>query len=342
MRLWIILITLGALAAAVFRAVILSGRFSRPIEELVGRSDRISRGDLGPSPPIDSMVSEVVRLGEAQDRMRSGLQSLMKLERDLQLARQIQQSTFPATLPELPGFQLAAWSEPAEETGGDTYDVIGIEYGSTAGAPRDRSVRLASGRAERAVLLLADAAGHGIGPALAVTQVRAMLRMAVRTGQPLPSIARHLNEQLAADLPDSRFITAWLGELSSADHTLTSFSAGQGPLLLYRADDDLGHVLPADTVPLGVLDELDELDVAVGAPIRLEPGDIFAVISDGILEAADPEGRLFGVERTMQVIRTRHEASPREILDAIRHAVDAHTVGAPAEDDRTGMIIKRQ
>ncbi len=171
LRWTMIAITVLVLAGALWRAVVLAHRYSEPIEALVRQSDRISRGDLEPGPAIVSRVREVRRLARAQERMRLGLRSLVKLERDLQLARQIQERTFPDVIPELRGFQIDAWSEPAEETGGDTYDVVK--------------------RGDRVVLLLADATGHGIGPAISVTQVRAMLRMAVQLGAGQAPIVRY-------------------------------------------------------------------------------------------------------------------------------------------------------
>jgi phosphoserine phosphatase len=256
----------------------------------------------------------------------------MKLEGDLRLARQIQERTFPDRLPDLAGFQLDAWSEPADETGGDTYDVVGYQS-AVAGTPIVLSVKTA----DRALLLLADATGHGIGPALSVTQVRAMLRMAVRAGEPLPSIVHHLNEQLRADLPDGRFITAWFGELCAANQTLTSFSAGQAPILRYSAKGDAFDVMDADTLPLGVV---DNLEIEVGEPYQMGAGDIVAVISDGIFEAAGSSGQQFGTERVVDVITSARTKSPAEIIAAVRAAVAEHTAGAPAEDDRTGIIIK--
>src|SRR6185436_1466089 len=101
--------------------------------------------------------------------------------------------------------------------------------------PGEAGPRLTQEEAERAVLLLADASGHGVGPALSVTQVRAMLRMAVRVGEDLAGIVHHLNAQLCADLTEGRFVTAWVGVLDARERTLRSFSCGQGPLLFYRA-----------------------------------------------------------------------------------------------------------
>lgn len=333
MRLWIGAITLIALAAAMWRAVILARRYSRPIEAIAQQSDRISRLNLEPPEPIESSVKEIRGLAEAHERMRGSLQSLLKLERDLQVARQIQQGTFPNELPALSGFAIEAWSEPAEETGGDSYDVVGYQS-----APAGEPVVLTVADADRAVLLMADATGHGVGPALSVSQIRAMLRMAVRMGERLGRIARHVNEQLCADLPEGRFITAWLGELNAADHTLTSFSAGQGPLLFYEAEKGACRVMGADTVPMGVM---ADIDITIGAPIRMKAGDIFAVISDGVFEAANPAGELFGSARTVDVICAHCGESPAQILAALRAAVDEFAGEAPAADDRTAIIIKR-
>lgn len=316
----------GILAAlllvGVWRAIVLGRTLSRPVEQLVAQSDRIGRGDLSPPQPIATDISEVQRLAAAHERMRESLRSLMRLERDLQIARQIQQSTLPRTLPALDGFDLAGWNEPAEETGGDTFDVIAVEGEGAA----------------RAVLLLADATGHGIGPALAATQIRAMLRMAVRLGADLADVARHLNEQLLADLPDNRFITAWLGEVDARAGTIASFSAGQGPILIYRAALGAFERRSADAPPFGVV---DDMAVNVAAPVALERGDLFIVISDGFYEAHDAAGEQFGPARVERTIASHAGASAAAIIAAVREAVDAFTHSKRADDDRTIIVIRR-
>jgi serine phosphatase RsbU (regulator of sigma subunit) len=332
-RLWIAVLTVSVLGLAVGRAVILARRYSRPIESLVHESERIATGELEPGQPIESSVTEVRRLAQAHDKMRAGLKTLLKIERDLQLARRIQQNTFPKRLPALVGFDIHAWSEPADETGGDTYDVIGVRSASIGD-----QIIITDENAGRAVMLLADATGHGIGPALSVTQVRAMLRIAVRMTSDLGEIVLQMNEQLCADLPSGRFITAWLGAVNAADHTLTSISAGQAPLLRYTAAADEFEVLQADATPLGLF---DHLKIDEPKQFAMAPGDIFAVISDGIFESADADEKEFGMDRTMEVIRRYRDSSASEILSNIRSAVDAFTRGAPAADDRTIIMIKR-
>jgi phosphoserine phosphatase len=329
----IVLVMLGGLALAIARAVGLARRYSRPIEALVRESERISRGDLEPGPTVVSSIREVHRLADAHGRMRLSLKTLLRLEGDLQVARRIQQDTLPEQIPVVPGFDIDAWSEPADETGGDTYDVIGYRRGPDASGPR-----LSATAADRAVLLLADASGHGIGPALSVTQVRAMLRMAVRVDESLPAIIRHLNAQLCADLTDGRFVSAWLGELDAAKRTLTGFSCGQGPLLYFRAAEQTCTVLETDTVPFGCV---EDLEVDLRAPIHMEPGDIFVALSDGVVDAASVDGERFGTRRVIDIVTRHRESSAEELMTELRQALAGFSGTAPADDDRTAIIIKR-
>jgi serine phosphatase RsbU (regulator of sigma subunit) len=327
-RVWLGGLIAVVLVFALWRATSLARRFARPIEQLVAESERLSRGDLEPGAPVASPVTELRRLADAQDRMRESLRKLVHLEGELRVARMIQQQTFPRELPDLPGFDCAGFSLPAAETGGDTYDAVGI---GADGMPTGDA-------AARALFLVADATGHGIGPALSVTQVRSMLRMAVRTGRGMEEIVRHLNEQLHDDLESGRFVTAWFGELDASTGMLTSFSAGQGPLLRYDAARGAWDERGSDLPPLGIV---ASVKVAVPPPVRLGPGDLFLVLSDGFFEAAAPDGELFGAARVRDLVERRRAEPAERILAALREAVDAHLAGEPAADDRTALLIRR-
>jgi phosphoserine phosphatase len=281
---------------------------------------------------VPTRIREVHRLTDAHGRMRGSLKTLLRIERDLQVARRIQQDTLPERIPAVPDFDIHGWNEPAEETGGDTYDVIGCRH-----VPGEDGSRLVATEAERAVLLLADASGHGIGPALSVTQVRAMLRMAVRVGEDLPGIVHHLNAQLCADLTEGRFVTAWVGELDARARTLRSFSCGQGPLLYYRAATRTCEPIESDTVPLGCL---DDLTVVPREPIRMEPRDIFVALSDGVIDAEGASGGRFGTSSVINVIVDGCEGSAAELVAALRQAVAAFTGGTRPDDDRTVVVVK--
>ena len=329
---WIVSATMIVLLFSLWRALALARRFSDPIEQLVAQSERISRGDLKPGRTIQAKISEVRRLADAHEKMRSSLQTLITLEQDLQVARQIQQRFLPQHLPQLSGYDIDARSQPANATGGDTYDVIGIAHTDNA------MFRVQHENARDAMLLLADATGHGIGPALSVTQVRAMLRMAVRLNTPIPEMARHFNDQLSADLHEGRFVTAWLGHLDTVNHRLNYFSAGQAPLFWYRAH--LGHceLLAANAPPFGVL---ADMTIELPPAISLEPGDMFAVVSDGILDARDNTGIPLSEQRVSALLRQHADQNAAQWVQTLFSALEHHAQGTTQKDDQTVIVIKR-
>ncbi len=261
-----------------------------------------------------------------------------RLERDLQVARSIQQQTFPRVLPVTPGFDLAAIALPADETGGDAYDIVGFLGGMKDG-PDGIEPCKPGDAADEVAFLLGDATGHGIGPALSATQARSMLRMAVRLRADLKGMVQHINQQLCEDLPASRFVTAWFGRLFVHESRLEGLSAGQGPLLYYHASSQDFEVLESGGVPLGVADDwkYDEPFVRI-----LEPGDCFIALTDGFFEAPSPSGSRFGDERVLQTLKPLMSSSASDILDGLLAAVDKFSAGAPPEDDRTGIIIRRK
>lgn len=242
-----------------------------------------------------------------------------KMERELEVARLIQVSFLPGHMPVLPGYEIAGWSRPADQTGGDVFDVI--EIGGS-----------------RIVLLLGDATGHGIGPALSVTQVRSMLRIAMRLGAELDSVVTHINDQLSHDLPEGRFVTAFLGVLDAQAHVVSYHSAGQGPLLVLSEAEGACRVLEPTAMPLGLFEGLP-----VPAPTRfaLDPGELLALVTDGVFEREDRAEQQFGTERVVELLR-RHERAPLgAIIEAIVAECDAFAGGAPQADDMTLLLVRR-
>lgn len=320
------------LLVGVLRAVWLAREYGRPVSALVALSERISRLDLDDPGPVQTNLAELDRLARAHERMRLSLRQLLRLERDLQVARQIQQATFPARIPDVPRVSIAAWGEPADETGGDTYDIIGVSgIGEGAYHPDDR-------HPDGALLLLADATGHGVGPALSVTQLRSMMRMAVRGGTPLVEIPGHMNAQLREDLTEGRFITAWFGLVQGRSGVVRGLSCGQGPLVVFRAGGGGGEAFPADLPPLGVVDGLEAVEPH---RIELEPGDVFLAASDGIFEAKNAVGEVFGVERVFASLERSSGADARVVLDTLRGDLARFMGGTPHKDDCTALVIRR-
>jgi len=333
LRTWVASIIVIVLLIALLRVITLSQRYSQPIEALARDTARISQGDLEGGGNIDSNVTEIQDLADAHERMRQRLRSLVRIEDDLQIARRIQQSALPDRIPYVVGFDIDAFSDSADETGGDTYDVVGYRVDD-----QGHTIALSVDNADRALLLLADATGHGVGPALSATQIRAMLRMAVRCGETLEHIVVNVNQQLCDDLYGGRFITAWLAIVDSNSGTLTSYSAGQAPMLHYHAASDEAQILEADAPPFGIL---RDMDVPSNGARVMQPGDIFAVLSDGILETLNADGESFGMARAVDIIRRHHEGTAGLIVTRLRQAIAKFTPGVKPLDDRTAIIVKR-
>jgi serine phosphatase RsbU (regulator of sigma subunit) len=327
----ILLILIGLSVLTLLRILYIARRYSRPLVALVEDSYRISHGDLDEPNQIATRVTEIQQLARAHDAMRDGLRNLLKLERDMQLAKQIQQKALPEKLPSIPHFKIAVWNLPADETGGDSYDVLALTKRA------DGYYQLNGEHADHALCMLADAAGHGVGPALSVTQVRSMLRMAARQGLQLPSVLAMINQQILEDLSGGRFITVWLGLLDAHNGRLLSYSAGQAPLIYFQSSSKACQILEADSPPIGIV---DQMEVTAPQIISMVSGDFFVVLSDGIFEATNSKGEPFGLERVQRIISLSAEQTAEEVLEHIRHGLDVFTEQAQPSDDRTAVIIK--
>jgi phosphoserine phosphatase len=242
-----------------------------------------------------------------------------KMRQELEMARAVQMSTLPAVMPSLAGYDLYGTSQPASLTGGDTFDLAVLEQGL--------------------LTVLGDATGHGIAPALSVTQMHAMLRMAFRLGADLETAFLQVNNQLAATLADDRFITAFIGLLDPATHRMRFHSGGQAPILHFQAASGACARYNPTSFPLAAM-PLSALRPAVD--LDLMPGDILVLLSDGIYEYGDRHNEQFGEGRVEAILRIHHERSMAELSAILLDAVHDFAQGAPQEDDITIVLVKRE
>jgi sigma-B regulation protein RsbU (phosphoserine phosphatase) len=241
------------------------------------------------------------------------------LSKEVAVAREIQMSTLPDAMPDVPGYDLHGHFQPTDHTGGDLYDLAVLNG--------------------RLFMLLGDATGHGFGPALSATQMQAMLRVSFRLGADLDSAYQHVNNQLAEDLPDDRFITAFMGFLDPASHSVSYHSGGQGPILHFRARDESCIWYKPTNFPVGIM-EID--DKQQSTDLHLEPGDILALISDGVYEYNNTEGVEFGEDRVAEVFRTHHGLQMSGLTDQLLKAISEFGGTAPQEDDITLVLVRRE
>ncbi len=245
-----------------------------------------------------------------------------RLEHELNLAREIQQGFLPKSQPEVVGYDIAGWNRPAEQTGGDCFDFMQVDDNGSL-----------------TYLLLADASGHGIAPALVVSQIRTMFRTLIGVERSLEKILGTINNILCTDLPDDRFITAFAGVLDPQAHKLDYCSPGQGPLLHIRPRENYVEMRSATVCPLGIV---CDMSFRLDRPIIFEPGDVLLIVTDGFFEWRNREGEQFGIERLKNVALVSADLSAREIIEKILYEVEKFTDGTPQEDDLTALVVKRE
>jgi phosphoserine phosphatase len=268
--------------------------------------------------PLATALAAQCAVALQRVRMTEALLEGERMRQELEMAREVQMSALPAAMPSLPGYDVFGLSRPAEQTGGDTFDLMPIERGL--------------------VVVLGDATGHGIAPALSVTQMQAMLRMAFRLGADLPTAFRHVNDQLAATLADDRFITAFIGVLDPVAHRLEFHSAGQGPILHVHAASGECTAYRPTSFPLGAM-TLGALRPSV--VVALAPGDVVLLISDGLFEYENAAGESYGDARVAALARDGAGRPMAELAARILDDVAAFANGTPQRDDVTLVLVGR-
>ncbi len=266
------------------------------------------------------MQTANLALTAALDSLRTaqaGLVQKERLERELEIAGQVQRSILPAPFVPIGRFAFAGRNLPARQVGGDLYDVI-----------RQND--------ERAALVLADVSDKGVQAALfmAVTRTLFLAHAGHETGSEAVVLAVHRGLREIA--PDSdMFVTAFYGELDTTSGALRYVRAGHEEPLLVRADGSV-HALSGPGRFLGAIDGL----VVAERSASLEPGAVLVIFSDGVTDAMDAAGRPFAKDAFLATIVTHRRASADEIADAIVSAVVTHCAGAPLADDLTVLVVK--
>ncbi len=283
------------------------------------------------------ILSLGIRHHGSEDDLRVLLETLraslgMKLREQaladqMKQAQIIQQSLLPAHIPEFEGFDIAAVSIPAEEVGGDVYDIQRVEEGVLG-------------------LMLADASGHGLPAALQARDVVIGLRMGIAEGEKISGTVARLNRVIHHSGLASRFISLFYGELESAGN-LTYVNGGHCPPLLITPNKKVYEL----KVSGPVLGPLPDASYSRGY-LTLKPGEVLVIFSDGVTERHEPDDDLddpdsevlpveFGREGLVQTIIKNKKKSAEEIMGAIMTAVSKFGKERPYEDDVSVMVIKR-
>ena len=237
------------------------------------------------------------------------------LDRELALAHEIQLAMLPRRMPERAGIDIAATLLPARAVGGDLYDFQLID--------------------DQLWFTIADAAGKGVSAALFMAVTRTLFRGLVSREATVGDILHRMNEELARDNDAQFFVTAFVGCLDLNTGEMTCATAGHPPPLQWAA----GSIAP---VPLTPNIALGIMSGATYPPTRitLNPGDRLLLYSDGVTEAIDSRGQLFGDTRLLEICRTAATESAQATVDRVITALNDFSAAAPQEDDITLLVIK--
>ena len=316
-------------AFVLFLGVRISGGITSAVRALHRGTKRLAEGDLETRIEIPNedelgdLAGSFNAMATAVRRGREEALASERLEQELQTARQIQERLLPHTMPDVPGFEIAATSIPSQQVGGDYFDFLETESGHLG-------------------IAIADVSGKGISAALLMSNIQAGLRAQIITGGEVSEIALRMNNLLVRSTDTHMFATFFFGILDRTRAVFTSTNAGHNPPLLLRADGPIER-LEAGGLILGFLSDQHYGQESVA----IEPGDLLVLFTDGITEAAGPSpqgdsSNLFGEERLIDILRANRSATAGGIQAAILQAISEHTAGLPQNDDITLVIIKRR
>jgi len=241
-----------------------------------------------------------------------------RLERELQLAMEIQQRFQPTAPPIVAGYEFQGISFPCYEIGGDYYDFIARPDG-------------------RMVITLGDVSGKGTAAALLMSSLHAAIHAQTGSHDSLVETISAVNKYLAENIPPNRFVTLFYAELDPESGTLSFLNAGHNPPLIVHAAGTVEQ-LAAGGLPLGIRPNAEYRE----GRTQLQLGDVLVIYSDGVTEAASPSGEEFGPTRLYEVVQRNVEASAAGIRDRIESALTKFSQGTQAADDITLVIVKRQ
>ncbi len=248
-----------------------------------------------------------------------------RLQKELQVAQEIQQMLLPSDFPQVKGYELASYYEAAKEVGGDLFDFVEVDN-DTIG------------------ICVADVAGKGVPGSLIMTMIRTALRLEARGNKNPADVLSKVNRFVTDDMKRGMFVTMFYLVLDSRNRIIHYASAGHNPMILYRGSTKQTYYLNPSGFPVGIqLPDLTLFDQKIQADtIRLREDDLLVLYTDGVTEAMNPKRELYREERFLDVIRRFSNYDVSEFIQRVKDDIKHHTQGYPQNDDITFVAIKEK
>jgi serine phosphatase RsbU (regulator of sigma subunit) len=296
-----------------------------PLRRLTVTTQQIAIGTYAPGGArTDGPKDEVGKLHLAIDQMATELQEQQKrlldqerYRQELEMGTKIQQSMLPQTPPIIEGLDIAFYLKPADEVGGDYYDLVPLDE-------------------HRLAIAIGDVNGHGLGAALLMAMAKSAFHMQVRRDPDAATVITGLNEMVFSATAERRFMTFFYALVDLQERRIHYTNAGHHyPYQLQARDGRLISLKPS-AYPLGVRPNT-QFPVREGS---IGPGDVLVFYTDGIIEAKNPQGEEFGFERLEELLWQHQRQSAERIREAILASLREFQAGQPQDDDVTLMVLK--
>jgi len=292
---------------------------SRAVNRLSRATDTVRAGDFSKRIPVHRK-DQIGELQRSFNDMTGDLESLIEtaaqkelLEKELEIARDLQESLLPTEVPATDRVEFSTLFEPSAAIGGDYFDILRVDD-------------------DRLAVVIADVSGHGLPTGLRMAMLKAALVILVEERKPPSEILRRLSTMVRAENKQRFFVTATIAVVDFRRDTLEITNAGHPPTYLLR-DGRVEEILLAGS-PLGALDENYRQRI-----LDLKAGDVAVWLSDGLIEANNDRDEPFGYDATIRAL-SGEARTARQVRDRLLAAVEQHSGDTPAEDDRTLVAMR--
>ena len=325
------LIIVGFFLVGVVLITTLVSVFVKPIQVLTDGVRAIGQGSFdgkinveGPA-EIGAIAGVFNEITEKFKKAQESVLEQEKLQKEIEVAKQIQHALLPKKHPAVSGYDIAPYYQAAKEVGGDYYDFVQVDD-DTLG------------------VVVADVSGKGVPGSLVMTMIRTALRMEARGNKNASDVMSKMNDFVTDDMKKGMFVTMFYVILDSKNRIISYASAGHNPMILYRAEHEETFFLNPKGFPVGISlpdETLFRRSISL-EKIKLKKDDMLLIYTDGVTEAMNSRRQQYGEDRLVETIKKYGHLHPTEFINKLEQDVKEFTGGEPQNDDITVVAVKEK